>query len=447
MGRKDASDSVVVTRVIERADQAATLQVRRARLKVIKGPDKGAECDLQSFGVVAGTSDECDLVLTDESVSRRHFELVPCEKGFRLRDLGSMNGTLLYDLQITSAVLNKTLEIHVGKTTIRFTLLDEHDEYPLSERTSLGPLLGRSLAMRQVFATLERTADSDSTLMVEGESGTGKDLVAETVHGISPRRDGPFVVVDCGAMKPSLVESELFGHRKGAFTGADKEHAGAFESADGGTVFLDEIGELDKGLQPKLLRLLEQREVKRLGETRYRPVNVRLIAATNRDLTAEVKAERFRQDLFYRISVVRMRLPPLRERQDDIAMLARSFVGKLNPDADPEEVINQQVLALFKNHDWPGNVRELRNVVERLLLFPERPESAIQQAGIETAQGEGLMNLPFHEARGRWVDRFEQAYLQTLLAASDGVVARAARAAGIPRQTFHRLMTKHGLTK
>ena len=442
-------DSLPATRIITKPDQSAALQVRRARLKVTKGPDKGQQKDLPPTGAVVGSSPDCDLALTDTAVSRRHFEILPGENGFTLRDLGSKNGTLLGGILVGEVTLTAGTDIQVGQSRLRLTILDEHDEYPLSSKTSFGAMLGRSVPMRQVFALLEPSAASDATLLLEGESGTGKDLAAETIHSLSPRRAEPFVVVDCGAVHSTLAESELFGHLKGAFTGADSDRAGAIESANGGTVFLDEIGELPTGLQPKLLRFLENKEVKRLGENRYRQVNVRLIVATNRDLTAEVEAGRFREDLYYRLSVVRVRFPPLRERREDIGPLARSFVQKLRPDADPVEVISDQVLSMFHNHDWPGNVRELRNVIERLLLFPERPGAAISPTGRAPAgqDADDLLSLPFHEARRAWTDRFEKVYLSSMLDSHNGVVSQAAEAAGIPRQTFHRLMTKHRLKK
>ena len=441
-------DQLPATRIITKPDQSAALQVRRARLKVTKGPDKGQQKNVPLPGAVVGTSPDCDLMLTDPAVSRRHFEILPGENGFTLRDLRSKNGTLVGGMLLGEATLTAGADIQVGQSRLRFTILDEHDEYPLSSKTSFGAMLGRSVAMRQVFALLEPAAASSATLLLEGESGTGKDLAAETIHSLSPRRAEPFVVVDCGTVHSTLAESELFGHKKGAFTGADQDRSGAIESADGGTVFLDEIGEVPTGVQPKLLRFLENKEVKRLGENRYRTVDVRLIVATNRDLTAEVGAGRFREDLFYRLSVVRVRFPPLRDRREDIGPLARIFVQKLRPEADPVEVISDQVLSMLSNHDWPGNVRELRNVVERLLLFPDRPRAAISPAGGAPSQeAADLLGLPFHEARRSWTDRFEKIYLSSLLDAHGGVVSKAAEAAGIPRQTFHRLMTKHRLKK
>jgi len=413
-----------------------------------KGPDKGLSLALPPHGVVVGAGDDCDMILTDQAVSRRHFELVPEGEGFVLRDLSSKNGTLVGRVRVLAARLEGGDEIQVGTSRLKLKLSDEHEEFPLSDRTAFGKLLGRSLAMRQVFAILERAAPTESSLLLEGESGTGKDLAAEAVHMVSARRDKPFIVVDCGAMKASIIESELFGHAKGAFTGAESERIGVFEAAEGGTVFLDEIGELEPGLQLTLLRVLEKREVKRLGENRYRPVNVRVLAATNRDLASDVATGRFRRDLFYRISVLRVRMPPLRERREDLGLLARAMVQGLSPDKDPQAVIHDQVLALFFNHDWPGNVRELRNVVERLLLFPDRPEAALPEGD---AQGFGMdadvLGMPFNDARRRVVEGFERAYLSAALDAAGGVVAKAADAAGVPRQSFYRLMSKHGLGK
>ncbi|MBN2360435.1 MAG: sigma 54-dependent Fis family transcriptional regulator [Deltaproteobacteria bacterium] len=437
-----------VTRVITRSDQMVMLQVRRAELRVVKGPDKEARIELGHPGIVVGTAESCQLVLSDPAVSRRQFELTPGAAGFRLRDLQSKNGTRVAGLRIGEATLSGNEEIEVGQSRLRLVLLDGHEEFPLSKSTAFGPLLGRSVPMRRVFALLERAADSDTTVLLEGESGTGKDLAARALHERSRRRDRPFAVVDCGAMQATLVESELFGHVKGAFTGASQARIGALESAAGGTAFLDEIGELDPQIQPKLLRLLEQREIKRLGENQHRTVDVRLIAASNRDLASEVAAGRFRQDLFYRLSVLRVRLPSLRERREDIGLLARAFVQKMRPELDPAEVISDAVVAMLLNHDWPGNVRELRNVVERLLVFPDQPATALDAPARHDVGSSGdLLELPFHRARQLLNDRFEREYLTAVLERARGVVAQAAKLADIPRQTFHRLMAKHKLVK
>ncbi len=436
------------TWVITRQQESESLRLQRARLKVVKGPDKGKQKDLESGGLVVGTSPESNLVLTDPAISWRHFEVVPTEKGYIVRDLGSKNGTKISGMYIREVLVTDGVNLEIGQSKIQFTLLKEHDEYQLSQKTSFGSLLGRSVMMRQVFAMLEPAATSDATVLLEGESGTGKDLAAENIHALSLRKTGPFVVVDCGTMQSTLAESELFGHKKGAFTGADHDRMGAIESAQGGTVFLDEIGELHPNIQPKLLRFLEKREIKRVGENHYRTVDVRLIAATNRDLKAEVEAGKFREDLFYRISVVRVRVPPLRERREDIALLARSFVQRLRPALDPTEVLSDQVLELLINYGWPGNVRELRNVIERLLLFPDRLDAIIQSSGEQTDPNmPPFVSLPFHEARKIWNERFEKLYLSAMLDSCNGVVAHAAQKSDIPRQTFHRLMNKHGLSR
>jgi transcriptional regulator with PAS, ATPase and Fis domain len=439
-----------ITRVVEQPGQLDTLKVRRARLEVIRGPDKGLSKDVHHLHVVVGTSSKCDLVLTDQSVSRRHFELGPSDNGYVIRDLASMNGTFIRGLRVGEVLLPGSEDIEIGRTTLALSTLDEHEELPLSDKTSFGTMVGRSAAMRQVFAVLERASPSDATILLEGESGTGKELAAENIHSHSMYEKKPFILVDCGAVAPTLIESELFGHCKGAFTGADRDRAGAFEEANGGTVFLDEISEVDISIQPKLLRLLDKREIKRVGENRYRPATARIIAATNRDLTNEVENKRFREDLFYRLSVVRVRLPPLRDRRDDIGLLAREFITKRYPDVDPNQVVTDQVTAMFLNHDWPGNVRELRNVVERLLLFPESPESAIRRskAPAETEPFlDNMLEMPFRKFQEKLKEHYEKAYLSGVLDSCNGVMSWAAKKAGLPRQTFYRLVAKYNLKK
>jgi len=439
-----------VTRVVEQPGQLDTLQVRRARLQVIRGPDKGLSKEVHHLHVVVGTSSKCDLVLTDQSVSRRHLELGPVDNGYVLRDLTSMNGTYIRGLRVGEVLLPGSEEIEIGRSTLMLSILDEHEELPLSDKTSFGTMVGRSAAMRQVFAVLERAAPSDATILLEGESGTGKELAAENIHTHSLVKGKPFILVDCGAVAPTLVESELFGHCKGSFTGADRDRAGAFEEANGGTVFLDEISEVDVSIQPKLLRLLDKREIKRVGENRYRPANARIIAATNRDLANEVEQKRFREDLFYRLSVVRVRLPPLRDRREDIGLLAREFISKRYPDVDPNQVVTDQVTAMFLNHDWPGNVRELRNVVERLLLFPEHPESAIRRSKAPADSEpfmEKMLDMPFRRFQEKLKEHYEKAYLSAVLDSCNGVMSWAAKKAGLPRQTFYRLVAKYKLKK
>jgi DNA-binding NtrC family response regulator len=437
------------TRVIE-GGGAPALVAPRARLVVERGPDEGKEISLEGAAIVVGTDARCDLVLHDETVSKRHVELGFTPLGPLLRDLGSTNGTFVDGHRAVQIYLNRAARIEAGETRLRFSLLGGEVEIPLARATNFGALLGHSPVMRAAFAILERAARTDSTVLITGESGTGKELAARAVHEQSPRRDGPFVVFDCGAVTPTLLQSELFGHARGAFTGAATDRTGAFEAAQRGTLVLDEVGELPLELQPKLLRVLDQRTVQRLGETRARAVDVRFVACTNRNLAEEVSAGRFREDLFYRLSVISLRLPPLRERPEEVPRLVRYFMTRLAPGAAGEAPaeLPPELEALLLRHDWPGNVRELRNVVERFLALPGVSPAALLAASASVqsaaAPAEALL-LPYHEAKGLWVDRFEKVYLARLLEVHQGNVSAVSREAGISRQACYRLLEKHAL--
>jgi transcriptional regulator with GAF, ATPase, and Fis domain len=313
---------------------------------------------------------------------------------------------------------------------------------------SFGTLTGTGRAMRKLFALLEKVAASEINCFIHGESGTGKELVATEIVQRGIRADRPFVVVDCGAISPTLVESELFGHVRGAFTGADRERVGAFEAADGGTVFLDEIGELPLEVQPKLLRALEQREIRRVGETRSRKVNVRVISATNRDLEREVNKGSFRGDLYFRIAVITVRVPPLRERPEDIPHLIRSFLAQLGAESS-EALFGPEVQAELSKHEWPGNVRELRNYVERSVVLQTArlsltPPTAGQGTGGMPTPTSVDVGVPYKVAKEALVDQFERAYVRAVIAACNGNMTKAARMAGIDRMYLHRLVQKHG---
>ena len=294
------------------------------------------------------------------------------------------------------------------------------------------------------MAQLARAAASDATVLLEGETGTGKELAAESLHREGRRRDQPFLVLDCGAVPQDLLDAELFGHARGAFTGADRERAGVFEAASGGTVLLDEVGELPPALQPKLLRVIESREIRRIGETDHRKVDVRIVAATNRDLRAEVNAQRFRADLFFRLAVVQIRMPPLRERPEDLSLLVDAILEQLGMTDHPlaATLRTQAFRDGLAGHAWPGNVRELRNYLERCFVL----RAPLPPAGSADADpAPGGEPVPLKVARERWLRVFEHAYLQDLLARHDGNVSAAARAAGVDRIHLYRLLWRNGL--
>ncbi|MCC6749735.1 MAG: sigma 54-interacting transcriptional regulator [Deltaproteobacteria bacterium] len=424
------------------------LVVRASRLSVEQGPDRGKELALEGRPVVVGTDPTCDLVLTDPAVSARHLSVEPRREGFLLKDLGSTNGTFVDGYRAEALYLPSGAQLELGGTTLRFLTLAEELELPLSKRTRLGGLLGHGEAMRQVFAILERVAPTEATVLLEGESGTGKELAARALHELSPRKTGPFIALDCGAIPPALIESELFGHAKGAFTGAAHAKAGPFEEAEGGTVFLDELGELPLELQPKLLRVLESRTVRRVGESQVRAIDARFVAATNRNLSQEVEAGRFRQDLFFRLSVIRVRLPALRERREEIPRLVAHFLAQLGH--DPAQPIPSSMMELLSAHAWPGNVRELRNVVERLALLPGMtPQYYLDGEGRPCPPaGEVVvpLDVPFHEGKRVWTERFEREYLAALLSRCGGNISELARVSGLSRQSCHRLLDRYGLT-
>src|SRR5262249_13709234 len=310
-----------------------------------------------------GKVEENDLVLPEETVSRVHCEILRDQKGHLLRDLHSTNGTFLDGAEIREAYIRAGSVITVGTVQLKFQPFEERIEILPSDKETLGELVGSSLKMREIFGLVERIAPTEATVLIEGETGTGKDLCARTIPSLSKRKEQPFIIVDCGAVSGTLIESELFGHEKGAFTGASATRQGAFELAHGGTLFLDELGELSLDLQPKLLRVLEQREIRRVGGNRTIKVDIRVIAATKQDLQREVQKGKFREDLYFRLSVVPIRMPSLRERKEDLPLLIRSFLRKLSPSDQPPRTIDDTTLGALAAHDWPGNIRELRNVL------------------------------------------------------------------------------------
>jgi len=397
--------------------------------------------------ITLGSSPRCDLVVTDPTVSRHHARIEVQGDELVLHDLGSTNGTTLDGVRVSTAFLGQRGRLGLGTASVDFQITDELEPFAVHPTSAFGRLRGKSLAMRRLFAILERVAGVDTTALVLGESGTGKELIGEALHQRSRRASGPFVVVDCGALPAALIESELFGHEKGAFTGAVAARAGAFELADGGTLFLDEIGELDLALQPRLLRALEARQIKRLGADRYHPIDVRVVAATNRDLAAMVSAGDFREDLYHRLAVIELRVPPLRERPDDIELLARLF-GEEILDREPSaqrDVLTPTVLANLQARKWPGNVRELRNHVERAVLFAGLDDDAPLPAPLAAASSDEVMTWPYATARQHILDRFERDYVTQALARSGDNVAQAARDAKLERSYLFKLIRRHKL--
>ncbi|MDP9152217.1 MAG: sigma 54-interacting transcriptional regulator [Myxococcota bacterium] len=427
---------------------------------VVEGPDRGKsiQLDASSAGrVLVGQSRSCELHLTDGQVSRRHLALEATGRGLRVTDLGSTNGTRSESVAVVDAYFAGGERILIGESTLRLAVAPPRGPISLANATRFGRVFGGSDAMRKLYTLCERLAASSVPVVIEGETGTGKELLAESLHEEGPRAEGPFVVFDCTAVSPSLVESTLFGHERGAFTNAFAPRKGVFELAHGGTLLIDEVGELELALQPKLLRALERGEVQRVGGEKWTRVDVRVQAATRRDLDAEVQAGRFREDLYYRLAVGRIELPPLRDRHGDVGLLARHFWRKLDA---ADQVFPAELAARLDAYRWPGNVRELRNAIARRLALGDvalgprssRSESRAEAAGsvpaasLDDVLGRVLeTDLPLSLARQQVVDEFERRYVDRVLAKHGGNVTRAAQASGIARRHFHTLRARHGV--
>jgi two-component system nitrogen regulation response regulator GlnG len=421
----------------------------RVKLLFLSGPDAGRSQALPVGSYRLGTDPSCDIVLKDRTVSRQHLVLEVREDGVKANDNGSRNGSFCEGMRFTELEVRPGAVLKLGTTEMKLVPEDSRERViPPSSRTHFGGLVGGSRRMREVFTLLERLAAGDADVLIQGETGTGKELCAEAIHKGSRRQKGPFVIVDLAGIAPTLIESELFGHVKGAFTGAHADRAGAFERASGGTVFLDEVGELPLEVQPRLLRALERRQVKRVGANDYRTVDVRVVAATHVDLEEAVEENRFREDLFHRLAVLRVKLPPLRERPDDIPLLVDAVLERMGK---PPSILSEQTRALLTQYPWPGNVRELRNVVERVVnlgeeALPEIPTQIDIRLNQNVPPRSTLeMELPFKEAKERLVEGFERDYLKGLLERCGGNISRAAREAGIARLYVRKLLKKHGL--
>ena len=442
---KSADDSEEVPKTVSVvAGGVAPPAVQRFRLQGLSGELQGKSFDSSSDRLQIGSHPLNEIEVRDRTVSRFHCEVFVDREGRAwVKDLGSRNGTRVNGVRVREAELQEGMVLRVGQLELEFTPLAERNEIPVASVTSFGTLVGSSLPLRGAFALLEKAAASNVTVLLTGESGTGKSEAAELLHEQSGRARKPFLVVDCAAVPANLLESELFGHERGAFTGATQRRLGVFEEAEGGTVFLDEIGELPLELQPKLLRVLEAREIRRIGANRHVPVDVRVIAATNRDLRAEVNVARFRPDLFFRLAVLTVRLPPLRERPGDIPLIARQLLGRLTLDEETRRALTDPAfLARLQLSPWPGNVRELRNHLERCAALHEALQPSPEEPSPQRLDALDV-SIPFSEARRRLLATFEQNYVRALLERHEGNVSRAAETAGVDRAHLHRIMRRH----
>ena len=421
---------------------------------VVDGPDKGRSFSFDGAHptrVFVGQSIACELRLSDPLVSRRHmaFELV----GDRLRvtDLSSTNGTLIKGIAVGEVFLAGGETIEIGASTLEVVRQASVRGVSVPLSTAFGRFIGASTEIRRLYPLCSRLAASDVPVIIEGETGTGKEVLAEALHEQGPRRRGPFVVFDCTAVPPTLLESELFGHEKGAFTGATSTRLGVFELAHGGTLFIDEIGDLDIALQPKLLRAIERKQIRRVGAQRWTQVDVRILAATRRDLDREVQAKRFRDDLFHRLAVGRIELPPLRSRRGDVAVLANHFLAEVGANRPH---IPSSVMRRWEDEPWPGNARELRNAVARYVALgdaalpsapPEddtRMHSALLSSLDEYVQAVLKSGVSLVEGRRWMVQEFDRRFIEAVLEQHGGNVTHAAEHSGVARRYFQLLRSR-----
>ena len=435
------------TRLSTSSEELAASGPVRCQLVVIEGPEMGRAVLLDVPRTV-GTGAKVDLRLTDDTVSELHLLVKPVDGAFLVKDPGSTNGTFFEGSRVTELLVKPGATLKVGKSFLRVQPQQRALEVAPSQARRFGELVAESFAMREVFAVLELAAASEVTVLVQGETGTGKELVARAIHEASARRGKPFVAIDCGALPESLLESELFGHVRGAFTGASSSRAGAFVRANGGTLFLDELGAVSTAVQARLLRVIEERKVKPVGSDEERKLDVRLVAASRVDLSTQVAQGAFRPDLYFRLSVLTVGLPPLRQRREDIPGIVAELLRLRGFEPEPIAGPNLDVL---RSHAWPGNVRELRNVIERGLALAPRARSFAElkisvAAHAETSEGLPVRtDLPFKDAKEQVVDSFERRYVRDLHERHGGNVSAAAREAEVDRKHWRELLKKHGV--
>jgi transcriptional regulator with PAS, ATPase and Fis domain len=409
--------------------------IRRFEVVVIDGPDRDARAVSSDDELTIGTAAGCHVQLSDGSVSRHHCAIRACARGLELRDLGSTNGTFIGDHEVVRGYVRSGSRIRIGTTTITVAFVEDELEQPLAAEDRYGDLIGGSSAMRRLYPVLDQCAASDASILLQGETGTGKELVAMMLHRSSPRAARPLVPINCAAIPETLIEGELFGYERGAFSGASRAYPGKLRLADGGTLFLDEVGELSLAAQSKILRAIESGEVFPIGSSRPCRVDVRIIAATNRDLRAGIAPGDMRADLFYRLAVVQLFIPPLRERRDDIAAIAEGLLTRICAELKlPRPALSAAFIAALRSHDWPGNVREMRNAIEHALVTAAWPDRL---------QPDDLP--PTVDRAALAADAGEREVLLGALARSAGKKAGAARALNCSRTTLYRRLERAGL--
>ncbi len=438
------------TRLIGHLDPLE-LSVQSYRLVMTRGPETGRTWEISAGDTRVGKGQDNDVIIVDATVSRNHFTLAQKPEGYLLKDVGSTNGTFLENARVVEAYVHPGMEIRAGEVVLRLQPVNEGVSIPPSGKETFGSLLGSSAPMRKIFALLERVAPTDATILLLGETGTGKGAVSRAIHDNSLRAEKPFVTIDCGAISRTLIESELFGHEKGAFTGATHQRRGALEMCKGGTLFIDELDDLPLDVQPKLLRALDEREIIRVGSNKPLKLDLRVVAASKKDLRVEVAEGRFREDLFYRLSIVTIPLPPLRDRMEDLPRLAENFLEEKGS----WESLPRSFRERLVSHHFPGNVRELRNMIERA-SYLEGFDSLDLSAFPTELPGEGTANTefkltadymkPFKVAKEALIQRFEREYIKRLLGRSSNKIARAAREAKIDRKYLYMLLSKHNIT-
>jgi two-component system response regulator GlrR len=431
------SDQTVHTIAVQRAGRVEGLRRRIYRLTVGRGKS-ALVCRSVDDAITLGSHSGNGLSIADPTVSRFHARIELDQHGFLLSDLDSTNGTWVDGLRVRAVYLPPKARILLGNVEVLFEVQRDEQALPLSPQDRFGALWGESAVMRRLFEQLPAIAAAESTVLIQGETGSGKDLVAGEIHRHSPRRDGPFVVVDCGGIPEALIEAELFGHERGAFTGAVSARAGAFVEADGGTLFLDEIAELSPGVQSKLLRALEARTVKPLGSDQWKRVDVRVVAATHQDLARRCNQRLFREDLYFRLAVLKVRVPPLRERLEDLPLLVHAILEEEG--AGGRLTLDEPVLASLRARHWAGNVRELRNVIQRALALG--PRARVEEGGDERAAGD---EQDYKTAKAQAIETFERGFLTTLLERAGGNVSEAARAAKVDPAWIFRLVKRYGI--